>query len=54
MRGTIIACGIKWYKKHSLPKFEFILDDGTALLYCHWWQAAYLEKVEFRFALATS
>ena len=39
VRGKIIAAGVKRFKKGTRAMFEFILDDGTAHLYCRWWQA---------------
>ena len=39
VRGKIIAAGVKRWKKGERALFECILDDGTAHLYCRWWQA---------------
>ncbi|HEU5124016.1 MAG TPA: ATP-dependent DNA helicase RecG [Verrucomicrobiae bacterium] len=39
VRGKIVAAGIKRWKKGARALFECILDDGTALLHCRWWQA---------------
>jgi ATP-dependent DNA helicase RecG len=39
VRGTIIAAGVKRWKKGERAMFECILDDGTAHLYCRWWHA---------------
>src|SRR5450631_2890122 len=39
VRGTIIAAGIKRFKKGTRAMFECVLDDGTAHLHCRWWQA---------------
>src|SRR5208282_4320877 len=43
-RGTVVALGVKWYKKHTKSIFELILDDGTARLYCRWWNLPFMEK----------
>ena len=39
VRGKIVAAGMKSWKKGSRSMFECVLDDGTALLHCRWWQA---------------
>ena len=39
VRGTIIASGVKRFRKGARAMFEFVLDDGTAHLHCRWWQA---------------
>jgi ATP-dependent DNA helicase RecG len=39
VRGKIVAAGIKRWKKGTRAMFECVLDDGTALLHCRWWQA---------------
>ena len=39
VRGKIIAAGIKRFKKGTRSMFECVFDDGTAHLYCRWWQA---------------
>ena len=39
VRGKIVAAGIKRFKKSTRAMFECVLDDGTALLHCRWWQA---------------
>jgi ATP-dependent DNA helicase RecG len=39
VRGKIIAAGVKRFKKGTRSMFECIFDDGTAHLYCRWWQA---------------
>jgi ATP-dependent DNA helicase RecG len=38
-RGTIIASGMKRWKKGTRAMFECVFDDGTAHLHCRWWQA---------------
>src|ERR1039457_2954483 len=43
-RGTVVALGVKWYKKHTKSVFELILDDGTARLHCRWWHLPFMEK----------
>jgi ATP-dependent DNA helicase RecG len=39
VRGTVLAAGVKRWKKGTRALFECILDDGTARLHCRWWQA---------------
>src|SRR5438445_5473949 len=43
-RGKIVALGVKWFKQRTKSIFEIILDDGTARLYCHWWNLPFMEK----------
>jgi len=43
-RGRVVALGVKWYRKHTKSIFELVLDDGSALLYCHWWNLPFMEK----------
>ena len=38
VRGKIVAAGVKRYKHGTRAMFECILDDGSALLHCRWWQ----------------
>ncbi len=38
VRGKIVAAGVKRYKRGTRAMFECILDDGSALLHCRWWQ----------------
>jgi len=39
VRGKIIAAGVKRWQKGERALFECVLDDGSAHLYCRWWQA---------------
>jgi len=39
VRGTIVAAGIKRFKKGTRAMFECVFDDGTARLHGRWWQA---------------
>jgi ATP-dependent DNA helicase RecG len=39
VRGTIIAAGVKRFRKGARAMFECVFDDGTAHLHCRWWQA---------------
>ncbi len=39
VRGKIIAAGVKRWRKGERAMFECVIDDGTAHLYCRWWQA---------------
>jgi ATP-dependent DNA helicase RecG len=43
-RGTVVALGVKWFKKHTKSIFELILDDGTSRLHCRWWNLPFMEK----------
>ena len=38
VRGKIVAAGVKRFKRGTRATFECILDDGSALLHCRWWQ----------------
>jgi ATP-dependent DNA helicase RecG len=44
VRGTVVACGLKRFRKGSKSVFELILDDGTARLHCRWWNLPFMEK----------
>src|SRR5208283_4500746 len=44
VRGTIVACGLKRFRKGAKSVFEIILEDGTARLHCRWWNLPFLEK----------
>jgi ATP-dependent DNA helicase RecG len=39
VRGQIVAAGVKRFRRGARAMFECVLDDGTALLHCRWWQA---------------
>ncbi len=39
VRGKIVAAGVKRFRKGARTMFECVLDDGTAMLHCRWWQA---------------
>ncbi|HEV2691524.1 MAG TPA: ATP-dependent DNA helicase RecG [Verrucomicrobiae bacterium] len=39
VRGTIVASGIKRFRKGTRSMFECVFEDGTARLHCRWWQA---------------
>jgi ATP-dependent DNA helicase RecG len=39
VRGTVIAAGVKRFRKGARAMFECVFDDGTAHLHCRWWQA---------------
>ncbi|MGA9450763.1 MAG: ATP-dependent DNA helicase RecG, partial [Verrucomicrobiia bacterium] len=43
-RGTIIAQGLKRFRKGTKSVFEFVLDDGTGRLHCRWWNLPFMEK----------
>ena len=38
VRGKIVAAGVKRFKGGTRAMFECVLDDGTAMLHCRWWQ----------------
>ncbi len=44
VRGTVVACGLKRFRKGTKSVFEIILDDGTARLHCRWWNLPFMEK----------
>jgi ATP-dependent DNA helicase RecG len=39
VRGKIVASGVKRFRKGTRAMFECVVEDGTARLYCRWWQA---------------
>src|ERR1041385_8699319 len=43
-RGTVVALGLKRYRKGAKSVFELILDDGTARLHCRWWNLPFMES----------
>jgi ATP-dependent DNA helicase RecG len=43
-RGTVVAMGVKWFRKRAKSVFELILSDGTARLHCRWWNLPFMEK----------
>jgi ATP-dependent DNA helicase RecG len=43
-RGTVVAMGLKCFRKGAKSVFELILDDGTARLHCRWWNLPFMEK----------
>ena len=43
-RGTVVACGLKYFKQRTGSVFELILDDGTARLHCRWWNLPFMEN----------
>lgn len=45
VRGQIIAHGIRSFRKRNLLLYEFVLDDGTGLLRCHWWNAEWMKNM---------
>jgi ATP-dependent DNA helicase RecG len=44
VRGTVVACGLKRFRKGAKSVFEIILNDGTARLHCRWWNLPFMEK----------
>jgi ATP-dependent DNA helicase RecG len=43
-RGTIVACGTKWFRNRTKSVFEIIVDDGTGRLHCRWWNLPFMER----------
>jgi ATP-dependent DNA helicase RecG len=43
-RGSVVALGVKHFRKGTKSVFELILDDGTARLHCRWWNLPFMEK----------
>jgi len=43
-RGTIVAQGLKKFRKGAKSVFEIILEDGTARLHCRWWNLPYMQN----------
>lgn len=43
-RGTIVALGLKRFKKGMRSVFEIILDDGTGRLHCRWWNLPFMQN----------
>ncbi len=43
-RGTIVAQGLKRFRRGMKSVFEIVLDDGTARLHCRWWNLPFMEK----------
>lgn len=44
VRGQVLAVGVKWFAKHTKSVCEMVIDDGTARLYCRWWNLPFMEK----------
>jgi len=43
-RGTVVAMGIKRFRRGTKSVFELILEDGTARLHCRWWNLPFMER----------
>jgi len=43
-RGTVVAKGLKRFRKGEKSLFELILEDGTGRLHCRWWNLPFMEK----------
>jgi ATP-dependent DNA helicase RecG len=41
--GTVVAMGVKKFRRGSKSLFELILDDGSARLHCRWWNLPYMQ-----------
>lgn len=42
--GTVVAHGVKWFRKHTKSIYELILEDGSGRLHCRWWNVPYMER----------
>lgn len=42
--GTVVAMGVKTFRKGTKSVFELVLDDGSARLHCRWWNLPFMEK----------
>lgn len=43
-RGTVVAMGLKRFRKGAKSVFELILEDGSGRLHCRWWNLPFMEK----------
>jgi ATP-dependent DNA helicase RecG len=43
-RGTIVALGLKRFRGGQRSVFEIVLDDGSARLYCRWWNLPFMQN----------
>jgi ATP-dependent DNA helicase RecG len=43
-RGTVVAMGINYFRRCTKSVFVMILEDGSARLYCRWWNAPYMQQ----------
>ena len=43
-RGTVVALGLKTYRRGEKSVFEIILEDGTARLHCRWWNLPFMQN----------
>src|SRR5207244_2337091 len=44
VRGTVVAMGLKRYRRGVKSLFELVVDDGSARLHCRWWNLPFMEK----------
>ena len=42
--GTVVAMGVKRFRKGAQSVFELILEDGSARLHCRWWNLPFMEN----------
>lgn len=42
-QGTVVAQGLKRFRRGRQCVFELILEDGTARLHCRWWNLPFME-----------
>jgi len=43
-RGTVVAQGLKRFRRGATSVFELLLDDGSARLHCRWWNLPFMEN----------
>jgi len=43
-RGTVVALGLKRFRRGAKSVFELILDDGSGRLHCRWWNLPFMEN----------
>src|SRR5262245_28325216 len=44
VRGTVVALGVKRYRRGTKSVFELVVDDGSGRLHCRWWNLPFMEK----------
>jgi ATP-dependent DNA helicase RecG len=44
VHGTVVAQGVKRWRRGTRSVFELILDDGTGRLHCRWWNLPFMEN----------
>ncbi len=44
VHGTVVAQGVKRWRRGTRSVFELILNDGTSRLHCRWWNLPFMEN----------